>query len=308
MIVSASRRTDIPAFYLPWMLERLRQGYALARNPHNPRQISRVVLSPEETDCLVFWTKDGSELLAHLDELESFGIPFYVQWTLNGYGTDLEPGVPEKQRLLESFRELGRRLGPRRLVWRYDPVLVYGPYTADWHLQTFDRFCCLFSGITDTCIFSFVDLYAKTRRAIPKLQAVSAEGRERLASGFARSAAAAGIALRTCCEEGNFGRFGIGQAACIDRARIEDLAGHAFPAVRDSGQRPHCGCIRSVDIGAYGTCAHGCAYCYAAGRGNPLSAHRPDSPLLSGELGPGDRVPPGPGRQLTLFDRTDPGR
>lgn len=302
MIVSASRRTDIPAFFLPWMLERLRQGYALVRNPHNPRQISRVVLSPEETDCLVFWTKDGSGLLAHLDELESFGIPFYVQWTLNGYGPDLEPGVPEKRLLIDTFQKLGARLGARRLVWRYDPVLLYGPYTAGWHLQTFDRYCRLFSGATDTCIFSFVDLYAKTRRALPALRAVSPDDMAHLAAGFSQSAAAAVLSLRTCCEDGDFGRFGIGQAACIDRARIEDLAGHAIPAVRDGGQRPNCGCVRSVDIGAYGTCTHGCAYCYAAGQRNPLSENRPDSPLLLGDIGPDDRVPPDPGRQMTLFE------
>ena len=156
MIVSASRRTDIPAFYLPWMLTRLREGFALTRNPHNPRQLRRVPLNREETDCLVFWTKDGRELLRHLDELEGFGIPFYVQWTLTGYGADLEPGVPDKGRLADGFRELGRRIGPRRLVWRYDPVLVYGPYTTAWHLDAFGRYCRLFSGATDTGVFSFL--------------------------------------------------------------------------------------------------------------------------------------------------------
>ena len=302
MIVSASRRTDIPAYYLPWMLARLREGFALTRNPHNPRQLRRVPLNREETDCLVFWTKDGRELLRRLEELEGCGIPFYVQWTLTGYGKDLEPGVPDKGLLTDGFRELGRKIGPRRLVWRYDPVLVYGPYTVERHLEMFGRLCRRFSGFTDTCIFSFVDLYAKTRRAMPLLRPGASEDMDRLAAGFARSAAAEGIRLRTCCEAGDFSRFGIGQAACIDRERIEAIAGHPVGIPRDPGQRQGCGCAQSVDIGAYGTCTHGCAYCYAAGPA--ISAeHWSDSPLLVGRIGPDDRVPPDPGRQTTLFDR-----
>ena len=298
MIVSASRRTDIPAFYLPWMLERLRQGYALARNPHNPRQIRRIPLNREETDCIVFWTKDGSELLRHLDEVEGFGIPFYVQWTLTSYGPDLEPNVPDKRVLAENFRALARRIGPRRLVWRYDPVLIYGRYTDDRHIEAFDRLCRRFSGATDTCIFSFVDLYAKTRRALPALHPVSPEEMDKLAAAFARIAGETGIALHTCCE-GDFHRFGIGPAACIDRVRMEEIVGHPMKALRDSGQRPGCGCVQSADIGAYGTCFHGCAYCYATGPALSTE-HRPDSPLLTGKLGPEEMLPP-ECRQMSLF-------
>ncbi len=302
MIVSASRRTDIPAFHLPWMLERLRQGYAFARNPHNPRQIRRIPLNREETDCIVFWTKDGSGLLRHLDELEGFGVPFYVQWTLTGYGPDLEPGVPDKSVLAETFRALARRIGPRRLVWRYDPVLLYGPYTAGRHLDAFDRLCRLFSGSTDTCIFSFVDLYAKTRRALPTLRPVSPEDMDKLAAGFARIAGNAGISLHTCCEK-DFRRYGIEPAACIDRVRIEEIAGHPVKALRDPGQRPGCGCVQSADIGAYGTCFHQCAYCYAAGPTH-FAECRPGSPLLAGEVGPGE-IPPPENRQMSLFALAD---
>lgn len=296
MIVSASRRTDIPAFYLPWLLRRLQEGYALARNPRNPRQVSRVPLNRAVTDCMVLWSKNPAPLLQRLPELEGFGIPFYVQATLNAYGPELERGLPPLERRVETVRALSRILGPQRLVWRYDPVLLTEKYCIRWHLAAFERLSAVLEEAAEECIFSFLDLYRHMGR-LPggaPFRQVEREEMLRLAEGFSQSARRHGFRLNTCCEEIDLRALGIGHASCIDRARIEALLFCPIEAKKDSGQRTACGCVESVDIGAYHCCPHGCLYCYANHGAKAARAgaqlHDPRSPLLLGHLLPGDRV------------------
>ena len=131
MIVSASRRTDIPAFYSDWFFRRLEEGYLYVKNPMNPRQVSKILLSPDTVDCFVFWTKDPGPMMERLSVLNRLGYPYYFQFTLTPYGTDVEPGVPHKNELVRTFRELSCRLGPERVIWRYDPVLLSPSYTRE---------------------------------------------------------------------------------------------------------------------------------------------------------------------------------
>ncbi len=128
MIVSASRRTDIPAFYAPWLERRLEDGFVLVRNPRNPAQVRRISLAPVDVDCFVFWTKDARPLSGLLDRLDDAGYPYYFQWTVTPYGSGLEPGIAPKEEILAAFRTLAGRLGPHRVVWRYDPVIVSEEY------------------------------------------------------------------------------------------------------------------------------------------------------------------------------------
>ena len=157
MILSVSRRTDIPAYYSAWFLNRLAEGFVLVPNPHNPRQLSRIPLSPETVDCIVFWTKNPAPMLDALPRIEAAGYPFYFQFTLTPYGPRTEPGLPPKEELVRAFWALSRRLGPKRVVWRYDPVMVDGRYPTAWHLERFEALCNALEGAAERCVFSFVD-------------------------------------------------------------------------------------------------------------------------------------------------------
>jgi hypothetical protein len=295
MIVSASRRTDIPAFYAPWFLRRLREGYALVRNPVNRRLVYRVPLSRETLRCIVFWTKDPRGLFPRLEELDGHGIPYYFLFTLTPYGPELERNVPDKSLVLERFAALARRLGPERVVWRYDPLLFTTGLGPAEHLRRFQSLAARLEGSTRRCITSLLALYNKTRRNlkhIPLLQ-LDREATASLAGELRRIAASHGIELSACaCPE--LVAAGIPPARCVDDRLIGAITATPFAGRKDPSQRQACGCVESVDVGAYDSCLHGCLYCYAnanqeAARRN-AAAHEAESPLLYGRLQEGDRV------------------
>jgi len=295
MIVSASRRTDIPAFYGDWLFERIRQGYALVRNPFNSRLVYRVPISAERTRCIVFWTKNPGSLIGRIEELESFGIPFYFLFTITGYGPELERNLPDKAELLRSFLSLSRRLGPDRVVWRYDPILFTSTYTPAEHLRLFGALAQRLSGFTGRCILSYLTMYNKCRRNLegfdrievsPAARRETIEALQELASGH-------GIELSSCaCTE--LADSGVPAGKCVDDGLISRITARTFSGRKDRSQRDSCLCVESADIGAYDTCLHHCLYCYAnsnyAAAQRRRRLHDPESPLLIGKLGPQDRV------------------
>lgn len=286
MIVSASRRTDLPAFHADWLCRRFSEGFVLVRNPYNARQVSRVSLAPDAVDGLVFWTKNPLPLAGRLALFAPY--PYYFQWTLTPYGRDIEPHLPEKPRLLAAFRELAERIGPLRLVWRYDPVLLSPAWTAARHEETFAAFCAALSGACDTCVVSFLDRYRHRDRWLRalSLRPPDAAEEEELLASFRRSAARYGFTLRACCEAGT----DLPPAACIDAARLEAIAGVPFARLRDRNQRRDCACAASVDIGAYNTCPGGCVYCYAVRAPRAVRPAAPDAPCLAGPVTAADIV------------------
>ena len=161
MIISASRRTDIPACYPLWFLNRMREGYVLVPNPRNPRQLSRISLSRNEAEGIVFWTKNPLPLLPYLDELFEFRIPLGFQFTLTPYGRDIEPNLPDKEDLMQAFCALSERLGPEKMVWRYDPVLLSHDWTVQRHLAAFSEMARRLKGRTGRCVFTYIDWYQK---------------------------------------------------------------------------------------------------------------------------------------------------
>lgn len=263
MIISASRRTDIPAFHPEWMMNRLREGYALIPNPYNTKRLGRVELSPEVTDCIVFWTKNPGPFIGKLREIEEMGFQYYFEFTLNGYGTDLEPGLPDKSRMTDILCELSARIGAKRVDWRYDPIMITDRYTADWHKDQFAAMCEAIHGSADRCIISFVDEYAHLGK---RVRALSAEEITDLARDMGKTAADYGLQVYTCAESCDLSAYGIHKGACIDQEKIEDILGCSIDARKDTGQRKDCGCIASVDLGVYDTCGFGCTYCYANSR------------------------------------------
>jgi hypothetical protein len=295
MIVSASRRTDIPAFYSPWFLRRLREGYALVRNPVNIRLVYHVPISVENTRCIVFWTKNPAPLLERLGELEDFGIPFYFLFTLTGYGPELERNLPDKREILRSFRTLAARLGPERVVWRYDPILFTPDYTPSVHLRLFSGLSRELEGSTRRCILSFLTMYNKCRRNLASFELFEVDQAEKsdLVRGLQEQASARGMELVSCASE-ELVDLGVPPGKCVDDLLISRISGRAYRGRKDRSQRASCRCVGSADIGAYDTCVHHCLYCYA--NSNYRAAlqrrrlHDPRSPLLYGRLREEDQL------------------
>lgn len=284
MIISASRRTDIPARFSPWLFNRLKEGYALVQNPMNPRQISRVDLSPEAVDGLVLWTKNPLPMLSDLCRLEPY--PYYFQFTLTPYGRDVEPGLPEKPRLLEGFIRLSEEIGRHRVIWRYDPILLAPGYDWEFHLRAFEEMAEKLAPYTEKCIFSFLDSYRCMAGAARELgvQYPSTDRQTGMARELAAIAKGYGLKLETCCEPLELAEYGIGHARCIDGELISRISGWPVKAGKAPSQRPGCGCAQSTDIGAYGTCQNRCIYCYANHGEKAIAAnsrlHDPEGPML----------------------------
>lgn len=290
MIISASRRTDIPAYYSEWFFHRLREGYVLTQNPRNPRQIKRISLTPESVDGIVFWTKNPLPMLDRLGELDSF--PYYFQFTLNSYGKDAEPGLPSKNDvLLPAFQRLSKQIGRDRVVWRYDPIFLTPHYTLEYHCRYFRVMASRLSGYTETCTVSFLDFYRNTasRTAPLQLLPMTEEAQIKILTSFSETAKEYGISLNMCAEPISK-QLGIPSASCIDASRLERISGRRLPAERDKNQRPMCGCAASVDIGMYDCCANGCLYCYAnsgpAAVARRMQLHDPKSPFLLSKAKP----------------------
>lgn len=260
MILSASRRTDIPAFYPDWLMARLQAGTVSVRNPMNHGQVRQIPLSPESVDCIVFWTKDPAPLLSHLPELDAMGYRYYFQFTLTPYGPELERYLREKAAIAETFISLAKHVGKDRMIWRYDPIILNRDWDVPRHTEAFTSLCEKLHPHARSVTVSFVDQYPKLKTDLVR-EVTEAEMLE-LGGRLAETAKNYGLAVNACCEE-DLSSCGIGQAHCIDRTIVEELCGHGVMTKPDRNQRHGCGCIQSVDIGAYNTCRHGCVYCYA---------------------------------------------
>ena len=164
MILSVSRRTDIPAFYSDWFFNRIREGFVYVRNPMNIHKISKIKLSPDVIDCIVFWSKNPCPMLSRLDELQPY--MYYFQFTINPYDMKLEQNVPTKNGIIETFRVLSDKIGPERVIWRYDPIILTDSISMNYHVKYFEELAKRLQGYTYTCVISFLDLYKKTERNI----------------------------------------------------------------------------------------------------------------------------------------------
>ncbi len=268
MIVSASYRTDIPAFFGNWFLNRLLAGEASVRNPYGskPYQVS---LQPQDVDGFVFWTRNAAPFAAGFAAVEDLGLPYVVQYTVTGYPQALETGVPPAAQGVAQIRRLSARQGRAVVVWRYDPILFTSLTPPDWHRRNFAALAGILSPYVDEVTVSFAHMYRKTLRNLKA--AAAAEGfichdpdeAERRVFLTELAAIAADHRLRlTVCSQPTLEQEGVAGAACIDVQRLSRVADRPLRA-RQKGNRPGCLCAESRDIGAYDSCAHGCVYCYA---------------------------------------------
>ncbi|MEN6330709.1 MAG: DUF1848 domain-containing protein [Smithella sp.] len=263
MVISCSRRTDIPAFYSEWFVNRIREGFVQVRNPMNARQVRKVSLLSPDVDCIVFWTKNPAPLIDKLPLLRDF--QYYFQFTLTPYGRDIEQNLPPKTEVIDTFLALSRKIGRERIIWRYDPILLSPSVSIDYHLRHFADLAQLLSGYTDKCVISFLDMYRhlQSKSAGLSIRPPDEAQMRTLAENIARIAAAHHIKVETCAEKIDLADFGIEHGKCVDDRLIARLTGRNLKIEKDKHQRELCGCVTSCDIGEYNTCRHHCIYCYA---------------------------------------------
>jgi hypothetical protein len=290
MIVSASYRTDIPAFYAGWFLRRLRAGYCRVANPYGGAAYE-VSLAPDAVDGFVLWTRNMAPLMPDLDDVRRVA-PFIVQFTLTGYPRALEASVINADEAVEQLRELRRRYGARVAVWRYDPVVFAAGLDGAAHAAQFAGLARRLKGTVDEVVLSVMHPYQKTRRNLDRAarrhgfiwRDPPPEEKQHLLRSLAAIAREEGLAP-TLCTQPELLVTGLGEASCIDVERLADVAQHPI-AAPTGGNRPGCRCALSRDIGAYDSCPHGCVYCYAVADRDRAVAnfrkHDPDAPMLLG--------------------------
>lgn len=296
MIISASRRCDLPAFGLEAFLADLEAGFRLVPNPWDAHRPRRVELGREAVDGIVFWTRDPRPLLAQLRRVQDRACPFYVQLTITGYPRSLEPGGLGPEEACEAAQALAAQIGPQSVLWRYDPIVLAEPgLDPDYHRLSFARLAQRLAGATRSVTLSLLDEYRFTTSRLARagfrepaygsprkaaapptpspegdsgsLASLPAEPWPKLLADLAALAREAGLEARACAEPWDLSGLGIGRASCVDPGLLDRLggrdAGQPRGQARDRGQRRACGCAPSVDVGSYGPCPRGCVYCYA---------------------------------------------
>lgn len=295
MILSVSRRTDIPNYYSDWFFNRIKKGFLYVRNPMNAHQVSSIDLSPNVIDCIVFWTKNPANMLDRLGELK--GYDYYFQFTVTGYGQDVEQNLPDKKQvIIPTFKKLSETIGKEKVIWRYDPILINEKYTVEYHVKAFAEIARELSEYTEKIIISFVDLYAKTQRNTKDLNMRGLTDEEMLALGssLAKIASEYDLRIESCAENIDLRSVGIEHGHCVDRELIERITGFKMKCEKDKNQRAECGCFDSIDIGSYNTCKNGCKYCYANFNQDRVKQNAEKynvvSPILCGKLSIDDKV------------------
>ncbi len=284
MILSVSRRTDIPAFYGDWFMNCIKRGFVLVPNPINPSKIAKIRLEPVKiskksqnllgekqfevsgtVEGMVFWTKNPKPLIKNLESLKDY--KYYFLYTLNAYPSSIEGGLPPLEERIASFKELSKFCP---VIWRYDPILVTDGIDADWHIKVFEKLCKELSGHTRHCKISFViESYSGCSKEV---HAPSLNDKHKILAAFSRIANKNGIQIEACAEAGDWSKYGISPSKCIDGQIFEKLLSDKYKDMgivvkrknnKVDGQRKYCGCMPAVDIGRYDTCRHACNYCYA---------------------------------------------
>ena len=256
----------MPAFYSKWFFNRIMEGYCVVANPFNPKMVKTVSLLPPDVDAFVFWTRFSKPLRKRLHELDDRGFRYYFQYTLVNHGKKLESHLPPFDRLIGEFLALSEKIGPERVIWRYDPIVVGTETSFNFHIDTFGRTADKLAGATKRVVMSLADPYRKER-----LSHISGidwnperdNGFTGFISELSRIAGEFGMEMTSCSEPADLSSSNIKKGKCVDDTLLSTLFGLQVPSKKDPGQRKECCCVKSVDIGAYGTCLFGCRYCYA---------------------------------------------
>jgi hypothetical protein len=295
-IISASRKTDIPAFYSEWLINRIDAGEFMYRNPFNANAVYKVSLDPSVVDAIVFWTKDPKPMMNKLTRLDDY--VYYFQFTLNKYGDDVEPHLPGWDSRKDTFIKLSEMIGRDAVIWRYDPILLSDKYDMAFHLDAFEETADYLRGYTSKAVISFVDFYRgmEKRVLLSGFHDMNIDEMGMLAERLSGIAQKYGLHIESCAEKIDLEMYGIEHGRCIDDRLIVQLTDkkystlHSLDYTKDKNQRLECGCMASVDMGEYSTCMHCCKYCYA-NQGHSEERirtssilHDPSSPMLLGNI------------------------
>ena len=292
MIINTGCRTDIPAFYSKWFINRIREGYVLVRNPYYPNQVTKYILNPEVVDSIEFCTKNPELMLKYLDQIKNFKQFWYV--TITPYGKGIEANVPSKDKVINSFKKLSSKVGKEFVGWRYDPIFINEEFNVNKHIEKFEYIVQELKGYTKRCVISFLDLYEKVKRNAPDLKPPTKDEQIILAKQFVKIGNQNGIEIYSCCESEFLSEYGVNTIGCRNKEFVEETIGHKLKVPKIKNTRENCNCLMGNDIGAYNTCGHFCKYCYAnSNKGlviDNMRKHNENSPFLIGGYETGDKI------------------
>ena len=275
-IISASRRSDIPAFYSDWIIKLFKQGSMIWKNPFNPGQKKIIYL--DNTRVIVFWSKNPYTLIDKLNFFNNRGIKYYFQFTLNKYPQYLEPKIPSLKNRIDTFKKLVDRLGTGKVIWRFDPIILTDKINENYIYESLQIIGNSLKGYTDRLMVSFIHLYSKVikklKKAGIKYKEISQEKKINMLKNISHIGEKLDMDIFTCAEPLNINNelnnIGIKKGSCIDKFLMKkifapdiELMDYLEKVKKDKGQRKECGRIQSIDIGNYNTCRHHCLYCYA---------------------------------------------
>ena len=310
MIISTGQRTDIPAFYSTWFINRIKEGYVLVRNPYNPTNVTKFIFDPKVVDVIGFCTKNPRPMFKYLDYLKPFGQFWYV--SITGFGKDLEPNVPDIDQIIMDFKYLSTKIGKNAVAIRYTPIIINDKYTKEYHIETFKRIIEELDGYTELVAFGFIDLYPSLTKLHPELHDCSDDIKIEISLEFKKICLEHHMDLRLCSKEKWLKDYGINIDGCMLLKDYEKAIGKTLiPYKKMQARSNYCGCFLSNDIGSYSSCLHLCHYCYANRDPNLVrnNYHKHDdtSPLLIGHLNNNDIIKDADQKswiddKLTLFD------
>ena len=293
MIINTGQRTDIPAFYSKWFMNRIREGYVLVRNPYYPSLVTKFLLNPDVVDVIGFCTKNPRPMFKYLDELKPFGQFWYI--SITGFDKDIEPNVPSIDQVIEDFKFLSYKVGKNAIALRYTPIIINEKYTLQRHIDTFEYITSKLEGYTSLAVFGFVDIYDKLKRNHPEIIDCDDSLKIIIAKEFLKIANKHHMELRLCSKEKWLSSYGIDVNGCMRLEDYERAIGFSLKLTKKmEARRGYCTCYLSNDIGSYNSCLHLCSYCYANGNPNLVLSnfkkHDDDSPFLIGNISPDDKI------------------
>lgn len=293
MIINTGQRTDIPAFYSKWFINRIREGYVLVRNPYYPSLVTKFLLNPDVVDVIGFCTKNPRPMFKYLDELKPFGQFWYI--SITGFDKDIEPNVPSIDQVIEDFKFLSYKVGKNAIALRYTPIIINEKYTLQRHIDTIEYITSKLEGYTSLAVFGFVDIYDKLKRNHPEIIDCDDSLKIIIAKEFLKIANKHHMELRLCSKEKWLSSYGIDVNGCMRLEDYERAIGFSLTQTKKmEARRSYCTCYLSNDIGSYNSCLHLCSYCYANGNSNLVLSnfikHDDDSPFLIGNISPDDKI------------------
>lgn len=293
MILSAGMRTDIPAFYSKWFINRVKEGYVYVRNPYYKNKVTKYSFSPDVIDLLCFGTKNPHTMLEYIDELsKNYKMLWYV--TITPYGKEIEPNVMDKKQIVEDVKKLSEKLGTQSIMVRYDPICMNDKFDVNKHIYAFNKLAKQLKGYVHHIVISFLDLYEKVKRNAPDLRPPTKEEGIELAKAFSKIGKENGIIVHGCYEDEDLKNYGLDMSGCMSKELVERACGYKLNPPKSSNMRGACNCLMGHDIGDYNSCMHLCRYCYANYNKKAVienvKKHNPNSPFLIGNAMEGDII------------------